>query len=38
MNWLSGITKNDFPLLERVLADDLHYLHSTGVIDTKASF
>ena|SRR6187402_2021519 len=38
MNWFNGITKNDFPLLEKVLADDLHYLHSTGVIDTKESY
>jgi ketosteroid isomerase-like protein len=38
MNWFNGITKNDFPILEKVLADDLFYLHSTGVIDTKASY
>src|SRR5687767_6265302 len=38
MDWLNGITKNDFPLLEKVLADDLFYLHSTGVIDTKTSY
>lgn len=38
MNWLKGITTNNFPLLEKVLADDLHYLHSTGVVDTKASY
>ena len=38
MNWFNGITKNNFPLLEKVLADDLHYLHSTGVVDTKASY
>lgn len=36
--WLEGITKNDFPKLEKVLADDLYYLHSTGVADTKASY
>ena len=38
MNWLAGITKNDFPLLEKVLAEDLYYLHSTGIVDTKASY
>jgi len=38
MNWFNGITKNNFPLLEKVLADDLHYLHSTGVVDTKVSY
>lgn len=36
--WLDGITKNDFPKLEKVLADDLYYLHSTGSADTKASY
>lgn len=36
--WLEGITKNDFPKLEKVLADDLYYLHSTGVADTKKSY
>jgi ketosteroid isomerase-like protein len=38
MNWLAGITNNDFPKLEKVLSDDLYYLHSTGVVDTKASY
>jgi hypothetical protein len=38
MNWFNGITTNNFPLLEKVLAEDLHYLHSTGVVDTKASY
>ncbi len=38
MNWLKGITTNNFPLLEKVLAEDLHYLHSTGVVDTKVSY
>jgi ketosteroid isomerase-like protein len=36
--WFDGITKNDFPKLEKVLADDLYYLHSTGVVDTKESY
>lgn len=36
--WLTGITKNDFRKLERVLADDLMYLHSSGVMDSKASY
>jgi ketosteroid isomerase-like protein len=38
MSWLKGITTNDFPLLEKVLAEDLHYLHSTGVVDSKATY
>ncbi len=36
--WLTGITKNDFRKLERVLADDLIYLHSSGVMDSKKSY
>ena len=36
--WLTGITKNDFRKLETVLAEDLVYLHSTGVMDSKASY
>ena len=36
--WLTGITKNDFRKLDQVLADDLMYLHSTGVMDSKASY
>ena len=36
--WLTGITKNDFRKLDHVLADDLVYLHSTGVMDSKASY
>jgi len=36
--WLAGITTNNFPQLEKVLADDLYYLHSTGVADTKKSY
>jgi ketosteroid isomerase-like protein len=36
--WLTGITKNDFRKLDQVLADDLVYLHSTGVMDSKASY
>ena len=35
--WLTGITKNDFRKLDHVLADDLMYLNSTGVMDSKAS-
>jgi ketosteroid isomerase-like protein len=38
MAWVEGITKNDFPKLEKVLAEDLYYLHSTGSADTKASY
>jgi len=36
--WSTGVTTNDFALLEKVLADDLTYTHSTGGSDTKASY
>jgi ketosteroid isomerase-like protein len=37
-DWATGITKNDFTLLGKVLADDLHYLHSTGLVENKAGY
>jgi ketosteroid isomerase-like protein len=37
-NWAAGITKQDFALLGKVLADDLVYTHSTGSVDTKQSY
>ena len=36
--WATGVAKNDFALLEKVLADDLTYTHSTGAVDTKATY
>jgi len=36
--WSTGVAKNDFALLDKVLADDLTYTHSTGGFDTKASY
>jgi len=36
--WATAITKQDFAALERLLSDDLNYIHSTGVIDTKRSY
>ncbi len=36
--WADAITKNDFAALDGVLADDLHYLHSTGLVDSKAAY
>lgn len=36
--WADAITKNDFAALNVVLADDLHYLHSTGLVDSKAAY
>lgn len=31
------VTK-DYAVLDRIIADDLYYIHSNGNIDTKASF
>ncbi len=36
--WSSGVSKPDLALLDKVLADDLTYTHSTGNTDTKASY
>ncbi len=36
--WADAITTNDFAALNTVLADDLHYLHSTGLVDSKAAY
>ena len=36
--WGSGVVKNDFAALEKVLADDLTYRHSNGLVDTKRSY
>ena len=36
--WVTAITKNDLSGLEKILANSLVYTHSTGVVDTKASY
>jgi len=36
--WAEGITKNDFALLDKVLANDLTYTHSNLLVDTKESY
>jgi ketosteroid isomerase-like protein len=36
--WATGITKKDWALLDKVLADDLTYRHSNALVDTKASY
>jgi ketosteroid isomerase-like protein len=33
-----ALMKNDFPALDKVLADDMFYCHATGRIDNKAAF
>lgn len=35
---LKAQTTNDFAALERLLADDLVYTHSSGSVDSKASY
>lgn len=36
--WSAGVTGPDYLLLDKFLADDLTYTHSTGANDTKASY
>lgn len=36
--WGTGVTTNDFALLEKVLAPSLTYTHSNGAVDTKESY
>jgi len=36
--WARGVTTNDFALLEKVLAPDLVYTHSNGLLDTRDSY
>ncbi len=36
--WARGVTTNDLALLEKVLAPDLVYTHSTGLVDSRDSY
>jgi uncharacterized protein (TIGR02246 family) len=36
--WADAVKRQDMAALSRMLADDLVYTHSTGVIDTKADY
>jgi ketosteroid isomerase-like protein len=36
--WARGVTTNDFALLEKVLAPDLVYTHSNGLVDTRDTY
>jgi ketosteroid isomerase-like protein len=38
MKWVAAATSNNFTQLEQLLADDLTYIHSTGVIEDKAAY
>jgi ketosteroid isomerase-like protein len=36
--WSKGVSGQDYAMLDKFLADDLTYTHSTGATDTKASY
>ena len=36
--WAAAIVKVDAAALNKIFADDLNYIHSTGSIDTKTTF
>jgi ketosteroid isomerase-like protein len=36
--WSKGVAANDYALLDKYLADDLTYTHSSGASDTKQSY
>jgi uncharacterized protein (TIGR02246 family) len=33
--WGAAVVKNDFAALEKLMADDIYYSHSSGAVDTK---
>lgn len=37
-NWASKVLTRDVKALEKIVADDLIYAHSTGIIDTKQTY
>ena len=36
--WREAVLKKDFNAVEKMLAGDLVYAHSTGIVDTKTSY
>ena len=36
--WVAAVTKNDLSGLEKLLSPGLVYTHSTGIVDSKASY
>ena|ERR1039457_92451 len=36
--WSKAILTKDIPALQKILGDQLIYAHSTGIVDTKASY
>lgn len=37
-SWGAGVVAKNYAVLEKVLADDLIYTHSNGLVDTKRSY
>lgn len=37
-DWSSAVRSGDAAALSKILSDDLVYTHSTGIVDTKASY
>ena len=35
---VAALVQSDTPALDRILGDDLRYVHASGMVDTKASF
>jgi ketosteroid isomerase-like protein len=36
--WAAAVTKMDFGALDKLMSDDLVYVHSTGVVESKAEY
>lgn len=37
-SWATAIQKMDYPVLEKLLAEELVYTHSSGLVDTKKQY
>lgn len=38
MSWVAAVTKNDLSGLGQMLANDLVYTHSTGIVESKSEY
>lgn len=38
MAWIQAVKANDFQALDQLLADDLVYTHSSGLVESKAEY
>lgn len=36
--WVTAVSKSDAAAVDKILADDLVYTHSTGIVDSKADY